>query len=252
LQHELLHGNPCKQQWQNDLLAFPAVGLFVPYLRFKITHLAHHHDEHLTDPHDDPESNYLHPDVWATHAVWLRSVYRINNTLLGRMLIGPIVGMSLFYWNDLKAIFGGNSSVLKAYLLHALGIVLPAYWILMVAQWPLFAWLIAAYGALSILRIRTFLEHRASARVAHRTAIVNDRGPLAWVFLNNNFHTVHHAHPRLPWYELPNYYDKHNNHFNQLCNHYFYSSYANVFKLYFWRHKDPVPHPLIQAKRRNA
>jgi len=122
-------------------------------------------------------------------------------------------------------------------------------WILGFAQWPLLAWVIAGYGALSILRIRTFLEHRASTIVAHRTAIVNDRGPLAWVFLNNNFHTVHHAHPRLPWYELPSYYDKHKDHFDKLCAHYFYKNYANVFSHYFWRSKDPVPHPLLSTKK---
>ena len=33
--------------------------------------------------------------------------------------------------------------------------------------------------------------------------IIEDRGPLAILFLNNNFHAVHHANPRLAWYRLP-------------------------------------------------
>jgi fatty acid desaturase len=37
----------------------------VPYLRFRDTHLAHHHDPNLTDPYDDPESNFQDPAVWA-------------------------------------------------------------------------------------------------------------------------------------------------------------------------------------------
>jgi len=130
LQHELLHGNPCRRQWMNDVLAFPAVGLFVPYLRFKATHLAHHQDERLTDPHDDPESNYLHPQQWDACPAWLRSLYRFNNTLLGRMLVGPVIGMSVFYWNDAKAILRGNIDIIKAYVLHGLGIALFAVWIL--------------------------------------------------------------------------------------------------------------------------
>ncbi len=28
-------------------------------------HMAHHRDAILTDPYDDPESNYLDPAVWA-------------------------------------------------------------------------------------------------------------------------------------------------------------------------------------------
>jgi len=244
LQHELLHGNPCTQQWLNDLWGFPAVGIFIPYLRFKATHLAHHRDEYLTDPHDDPESNYLHPDAWESHSVWMQAVYRFNNTLMGRMLVGHLIGLSQFYTQDIRAMLHGDSDIVKAYALHLLGVVLSALWIIGVAQWPLVAWVVAAYGALSILRIRTYLEHRASDEVTHRTAIVNDRGPLAWLFLNNNFHAVHHTHPRLPWYELPNYYDRNKDFFDKLCDYYTYPSYLSVFLLYFWRQKDPVPHPL--------
>ena len=61
LTHEVLHGHPFRQQWLSDLLVFPAVGLFLAYERFRDTHLQHHRDSNLTDPHDDPESNYLVP-----------------------------------------------------------------------------------------------------------------------------------------------------------------------------------------------
>jgi fatty acid desaturase len=65
LQHEALHGHPFRNQRLNDALVFPALGLLVPYRRFRDTHLAHHHDPNLTDPYDDPESNYLDPAVDA-------------------------------------------------------------------------------------------------------------------------------------------------------------------------------------------
>ncbi|HEU0222420.1 MAG TPA: fatty acid desaturase, partial [Paracoccaceae bacterium] len=42
LQHEILHGHPFRPQWLADLLAYPAVGIFVPYERFRDLHLAHH------------------------------------------------------------------------------------------------------------------------------------------------------------------------------------------------------------------
>ena len=40
-------------------------------------------------------------------------------------------------------------------------------------------------------------------RVGGRTARIEDRGPLAFLFLNNNLHAVHHMHPTAQWYRLP-------------------------------------------------
>ncbi len=65
LSHELLHGHPFGAERAETLLGLWQPGIFVPYLRFKRTHLAHHRDANLTDPYDDPESNYVDPQVWA-------------------------------------------------------------------------------------------------------------------------------------------------------------------------------------------
>src|SRR6056297_972827 len=61
--HEALHGHPFRARVWNEAVVFPCLCLLVPYGRFRDTHLAHHRDEHLTDPYDDPESNYLDPRV---------------------------------------------------------------------------------------------------------------------------------------------------------------------------------------------
>ncbi len=47
------------KQWMSDILVFPAIGLIFPFERFRKSHLDHHMDSNLTDPYDDPESNYL-------------------------------------------------------------------------------------------------------------------------------------------------------------------------------------------------
>ncbi|HMS94952.1 MAG TPA: fatty acid desaturase, partial [Tabrizicola sp.] len=65
LTHEVLHGHPFPSQTLSEALVFPGLTLFVPYLRFKDLHLQHHFDPALTDPYDDPEANYLDPEVWA-------------------------------------------------------------------------------------------------------------------------------------------------------------------------------------------
>jgi fatty acid desaturase len=244
LQHEVLHGHPFRDQRLSDALVFPALGLFVAYERFRDTHLAHHHDEILTDPHDDPESNYLDPAVWARLPGWRKALLRANNTLAGRMALGPAIGMAAFYAGDLRAIRAGDRLVRRAYVLHALGLVPVAAWLAAEGTVPAWQYVLGAYLGLSLLKIRTFLEHRAHEKAAGRSVVVEDRGPLALLFLNNNFHAVHHASPRVAWYRLPALYRARRDEVLRRNRGYRYGSYREVFMSYFLRAKDPVPHPL--------
>lgn len=244
LQHEVLHGHPFRSQALSEGLIFPAVGLFVPYLRFKDLHLKHHHDPDLTDPYDDPESNYMDPVAWARLPRWLRAVYRFNNLLLGRMVLGPGLSLWTLYVEDAAAIMRGEARVRQAYVLHVLGLV-PVLVIVSLSAVPLWAYAVAAYLGFSLLKIRTFLEHRAHEKVPGRTVIIEDRGPLSWLFLNNNFHSVHHCHPGVPWYRLPAIFAERRAQFLERNRSYFYRSYGEVFRQFFLRAKDPVPHPLM-------
>ena len=49
LQHECLHGHPFRVSWLNDTIALPPVGLLIPYLRFKASHLEHHMNAAICD-----------------------------------------------------------------------------------------------------------------------------------------------------------------------------------------------------------
>ena len=73
--------------------------------------------------------------------------------------------------------------------------------------------------------------------------MIEDRGFLAFLFLNNNFHVVHHSHPRVPWYRLPQLYAKNRERFLTRNGGYVYRSYADIFRRHLLRRKDPVPHP---------
>ncbi|MEM6938549.1 MAG: fatty acid desaturase [Pseudomonadota bacterium] len=243
LQHEVLHGHPLANQKLNYALVFPAFSFFIPYLRFKDTHLAHHHDANLTDPYDDPETNYLDPEIWMKWPRWLQSIARINNTLLGRMTIGPVISLSAFYLDDLKLILRGNTRVIWSYFTHVLGVVPVLYWVWAGTDLPLWAYFAAAYGGMAILKIRTFLEHQAHDRVAARSVIIEDRGLLALLFLNNNYHAVHHRHPSVVWHKLPQVFERRRAHFLRCNGGYAYASYRDVFARYLFAMKDPVPHP---------
>ena len=255
LQHEALHGHPFRTAWLNEALVFPALYPTVPYGRFRATHLAHHHDPSLTDPYDDPESNYFDPKVWATLPGWVQGLFMANNTLLGRMVIGPILGTLLWLRGEVR-LLRHDRAVRRDWLLHLGGLGLLALWLIPAPMgWA--GYLAAAYLATALLKIRTFLEHRAHEAARARTVIVEDRGPLALLFLNNNLHVVHHMHPQVPWYRLPTLYAANREHYLRRNDGYAYRSYAQIFARHFLRAKDPVPHPLMDAGpayaiRRNA
>ncbi len=243
LTHEVVHGHPFRTQWLNAALVFPALTLVVPYARFRATHLAHHHDERLTDPYDDPESNFLDPAVWCGLRPAIRALLRFNNRLLGRLLIGPLLGQVFWMASDYRAARAGDRAVLWGWVLH-----LPAaalmIWIAWVAPLPFWAFLLGVYLGHSLLRIRTDLEHRAHETARGRTVVIEDKGPLAFLFLNNNLHVVHHMHPKVAWYQLPDLYRANRAHYLRRNEGYRFASYAEVFRKHLWRAKDPVPHPL--------
>jgi fatty acid desaturase len=243
LQHEALHGHPFRRRVLNELLVWPALTLTVPYGRFRDTHLAHHHDPALTDPYEDPESNYLDPAVWSRMSPAARALYRVNNTLLGRVVIGPIFGNLLWLRSEWRLALGGDRAVRRDWALHAVGLVPVVAW-LWWAEMSALGYLLAAWVGHGLLKIRTYLEHRAHEAPRARTVIIEDRGPLSILFLNNNFHVVHHMHPAVPWYRLPRVYRGNRAHYLRRNDSYLYRSYAEIFGRYLLRAKDPVPHPL--------
>ena len=243
LQHEVTHCHPFAERRLGEILVFPSLNLVIPYLRFRDTHLAHHMDATLTDPYDDPESNYLDPAVWARLPRALQRLLNANNTLLGRMLLGPVIGQVAFMAADARAIRAGDRAVLLGWLTH-LPVAAAIIALVLASEMPLWAYLLGCYGGLAVLKIRTFLEHQAHERARGRTVIIEDRGLLAFLFLNNNLHVVHHMHPKLPWYRLPRIYFPNREKYVTRNAGYRYDSYAQVFRRHLLRAKDPVPHPL--------
>lgn len=243
LQHEVIHGHPFANQQLNAALVFPALSLCIPYARFRDTHLAHHHDARLTDPFDDPESNFMDGGDWERISPWLQRLLNLNNTLAGRLIVGPVIGHVFWLRGDWAAIRKGDRAVLAGWAWHLPALVLVLV-IVAVSPMPVWAYLLAAYGSLSLLKIRTYLEHQAHEKSRARTVIIEDRGPLALLFLNNNLHVVHHMHPRLPWYRLPRAYRANPQRYLGVNGGYRYRSYLEVFRRYLFAAKDPVPHPL--------
>lgn len=243
LQHEVLHGHPTRNAALNEALVFLPLGLVYPYRRFKDTHLRHHCDERLTDPYDDPESWYVAEGDYNRLGALMRAILAANGTLVGRVLLGPALAVWGFWRDDLRSIRAGNVAVIDAWMRHGIGLV----GVLALLAWAgLPLWLYAAlvaYPALSLLAIRTFIEHRAAMDPKMRSAVVEDGGFFALLFLNNNLHRVHHERPALPWYRLPALWRAERARFLAENGNYLLPGYGAVLRLWGLRRREPVVHP---------
>jgi fatty acid desaturase len=203
-QHELTHGHPTRNETINRLVGLPPLAIWYPFDTYKQDHLKHHDDAHLTEPGVDTESNYITPAQAATMGALALWLYKSQRTVLGRFLIGPaIVNISL--WTRLaRALAGGDWGALKVWAVH-----LPLAALLLWAlerYTALSAWHYCfgiAYPALGLAMLRSLYEHRPGALPAHRTVINEAAAPWRLLYLNNNYHVVHHAYPQLPWYQIP-------------------------------------------------
>ena len=251
LQHEVLHGHPTNKAWLNELFVgvLPLAPAY-PFRRFKALHLRHHNDEHLTDPYDDPESYYLDGRKWHEISGVLRLILSINNTMIGRVIIGPALMVWGFVGSELKLAMKGDGKVLNAWALH-----LPALVFLFAILHygfgiPFWLYLFtSAYLGMSIISVRTYCEHQAAANINHRTVIV-EHSPLSWLFLNNNLHLVHHKAPGLAWYKLPALMRERRAEWVSLNDGYVFGGYLAVFKHFAFKAKEPVVHP--QFGKENA
>jgi len=250
LHHELLHGHPTASRRLNEALGFPALGLFVPYRRFRALHIAHHRDERLTDPYDDPESWYLSADAWQRTGPVTRALLRLNATLAGRVTVGPALALAGFWRSELRLVRADAPGVRRAWCVHALALV-PVLCALGVAGVPvLFYAAVVACPAMSVLMVRTFVEHRAAPAVAERTCVVEAGALASLLFLNNNLHAVHHREPWRCWFELPARWRATRaqvlaeNGANHVAD-----GYAGVARRWLLRGREPVVHPFPHSPR---
>lgn len=243
LQHEILHGHPTRSAAINEALVFLPLGLFIPYRRFRDLHLRHHNDDRLTDPYDDPESFYLSTSSWQRRCGVLRALLLFNATFAGRMIVGPALAIAGFLSSEFRALVGGDRRVADAWARHVVGLV-PVLWIVALASIPLWVYaLFVAYPALSLIMVRSYIEHRAAETNAERTAVVDAHWTWRLLFLNNNYHSVHHELPALAWYELPQIWRNRREQVLEKNRGYYYPGYGAVMRQWMFRQREPVIHP---------
>lgn len=244
LQHEALHGHPTRNEGLNTLLVSWPIGLWMPYGVYKECHAAHHGVEVLTDPHTDPESYYFTEAVWRQVGPVGRRLLVFNNTLAGRLLVGPAIAMFGFGVSEIKRLFRGDFSHLGCWLAHLLPLAVLLYWVLAVCDLPFWQYVVLfAYPGQSLVMLRSFVEHRPETSHQRRTVIIEGSWLTRLLYLNNNYHAVHHDRPGLAWFRLKPLYEADPEAVLSANGGFYFRDYVDIARRHLFTPKDlPVQH----------
>jgi fatty acid desaturase len=205
LQHETIHGHPTRSRRINTAIGGLPLSLWVPYPIYRLTHIQHHRHSgrRLTEVGHDPESFYLPPGQLAKVGRLRRLILQANCTLVGRLTLGPAIAIITFWAEEFRrARTDGRRR--RVWLAHVVAVAVVLAWVSYICHIPLPIYLfLVVYPSISLTHLRSFAEHRADDHSQQRTNVVEAHPFWATIFLNNNLHVAHHAHPHVPWYELP-------------------------------------------------
>jgi fatty acid desaturase len=219
------------------------LALWVPYPIYRLTHIQHHRHEgrRLTEVGHDPESFYLPVGHLAKVGRLRRTILKANCTLAGRLILGPAVAVATF-WSEELSKARRDRRRRRIWIFHALGAAGVLIWVCGVCHVPVLVYLLlVVYPSISLTHLRSFAEHRADDHSQLRTNVVEANSFWALLFLNNNLHVAHHAHPHVPWYDLPEVWRGMQR--SRACLGRIFDGYGAVAREYFWRPFITAEHP---------
>lgn len=244
LQHEIIHGHPTGSSMLNRAIAGLPLTLWLPFSRYRDTHLQHHVDERLTDPLDDPESFYVTPEAWAGMTAGERALRWTMNSLIGRLVLGPPWLAMRFLWTEGRVAISGDRDRAVALIKHLAQAGIVLIWLYVVCGIsPVLYALAVVWPATALILLRSFAEHRPVTDPAARSVIVDTHGPLAWLYLGNNLHALHHERPGLPWYALAKIYGANRGDILTRNGGYRFGGYGEIARRFLLRAKDSPCHP---------
>jgi fatty acid desaturase len=244
LQHEIIHGHPTRNALFNRLTVVVPLSLWLPYARYRRSHLAHHIDARLTDPFDDPESFYWTPEAWTRLGPIRRAVLRLQQTLAGRIIIGCFWRIGMFLAKEARAVLHNRNHARRDWIEHLLWCVPVVLWVKGICAMPLWIYFVTiVIPANGLQLIRSFAEHRARTTMRERIAIVESSWILGPLFLFNNLHALHHEAPMIPWYRYNARYRLERERLIAENGALVYRTYLDVVARYLFRPHDTMLHP---------
>jgi len=246
LQHEAIHAFRGVPAWLRFALVYPPLGLWFPYPLYRQSHSTHHRDIHLTIPGVDPESYYVRRADWERMGPVKRALLTFNQTMAGRLLIGPALRLWILVVRETQRVRRGDYSHLPHWAVHAVAIAVLFWFISGVCLFPWWQYcLLVAYPGLSLGLLRAFTEHRAAENSQERTAAVESNALFGVLYLYNNLHVVHHLKPTMAWYDIPRFYRTNREELLQANGNFVYAGYGELAKRYLFVPVFSPVHPTL-------
>lgn len=241
MRHEATHDHPMSRRVAT-VIGYPPLGLLDPFVLYRESHRKHHRNEYLTDPYEDPESFFYRAEDWERKSRFMQRLWVFNQTFAGRMLLGPLLVYGRWFAIELKAMWRGDRARMRIWAEHAVLVAVILYYVTQVCGIPVWQYLLFfVYPGASVGMIRSFYEHRYDAEPLGRCVLVEKSPFFQLLFLNNNFHAVHHDKPGLPWYKLGDHYRALRAHYHEASRDYVVESYGKLMRDYLFT---PVFYPV--------
>lgn len=204
--HEAVHGsiggNERSLRWLNKAMGYMAAWItMIPFTAHRYEHMAHH--RYANDEERDPDFH----------------MGSMRDSLLApvRTALQAWVSQFIYYakhrWADAPPRQNLALCVeVAAALLPRLAVILAGYWVEGLALFVL-AWII---GAIILIYLFAYVVHRPHEQVGRyvdtATVLPPDapalRTGLNWLWMFQNYHSIHHLFPRVPFYKYAALYDE--------------------------------------------
>ena len=204
--HESVHGsiggNGRSFRWLNKAMGYLAAWItMIPLTAHRYEHMAHH--RYANDPGRDPDFHMgsMHDSLLAPVRAALQS------------WVSQFSYYAKHRWGDAPP---RQNLVLclevAAAVLPRLAVILAGYWVEGLALFVL-AWIL---GAIILIYLFAYVVHRPHEQVGRYldTATILPpasptlRAGLNWVWMYQNYHSIHHLFPRVPFYKYADLYEE--------------------------------------------
>ena len=244
LQHEAIHNHPTKIDWLNTTLVSFPLGIWMPYLLYKKFHLNHHETPKLSHPGLDTESFYVSQSTWNNIGPLAQSILWINQTILGRLIIGPPLFIITSIFTELKKVSSLSHERLTIYLNYVIFFIPTYYWIAIYCNINFLDYfLFIALPGHSLTMLRSYFEHKPGKNNSLSTAIIEGCPITRLVYLNNNYHLIHHLQQNLPWFKIKAEFEQNKEHYLNVNQHYYFKHHYELMIRYLFQPKDSPIHP---------
>ncbi len=198
--HESIHKTAFSSSWINQVTAVVCgFIIFLPPKSFQAFHMAHHRYTQVEGK--DPELDIEKPKTILQY-LWMLSGIPYWTGQLKALFLFSMGSYKVNYVNDAR--YPGIVREARIYSVIYISLLLISIILESGLLWKY--WILPLLLGQPFLRMFLIAEHAICPRVKnmfHNTRTTLTNAPIHWLCWNMNFHTEHHAHPGIPFYQLP-------------------------------------------------